>query len=183
MRNFMIIFMLIFSSIVFADGIALEGTLVLKDNTTIPIDGFTLFNNLDDYYITCEYNNTEIKILLSKIKRLDVLTGVIGRYGRNNKVNIELRDGKLYNVSNASINFESWSGGYTASPIGLQYRTFDAINEKIIENTIDCKDLKSIILEKIGDVSIDPSTGQKFPPDYRYNPYTGNKLEPGNFRE
>jgi len=175
MKNLVIIFMLILTSIMFADGIALEGTLVLKDNTTISIDGFTLFSNLDDYVITCEYNNTEIKILLSKIKRLDVITGVINRDGRNNKVNIELRDGKLYSVSNAKINFES--------RLGLKYRTFDAINEKIIENTIDCKELKSIILEKIGDVSIDPSTGQKFPPDYRYNPYTGNKLEPGNFSE
>ena len=155
------------------EGIAIEGTLVLNDNTSIPIEGFTYSNDLDNYYIKCNYNNTEIKIGLSKISRIDVLSGNINKNG--NKTRIELRDGKVYEVNDAKSSFFKDNGLY------LNYITFDVINQKIITNSAYYEKIKSLILDKIGDVSVDPSTGQKFPPDYRYNPYTGKKLEPGTF--
>ena len=179
MKKLMIILMLILSSIVFANGIALEGTLILKDNTTIPIEGFTLFNNLDDYFISCEYNNTDLKIQIEKIYRFDVISGDFGTiYWQNNidnKVRIELRDGKVFEVKRALMN--------NGKDHRFRFTTYDVINEKLIENDILFPEVKSIIFEKIGDVSVDPETGQKFPSDYRYNPYTGNKLEPGSFGE
>ena len=179
MKNFIIIFMLMLSSIVFADGIALEGTLILKDNTTIPIEGFTEYNDINDYILYCRYNNTDLEIQLKKIKRIDVLSGSLTTYSeRKNKVRIELQDGKIYDVLDIALSFS-----YNKRGSLLFYRTYDSINEIIVTNRIDLNQVSNIILEKIGDVSVDPSTGQKFPPDFRYNPYTGNKLEPGNFGE
>ena len=174
---FLLILFIISLNLYATDGIALEGTLVLKDNTTISIEGFTQYNDLKEYYISCKYNNTDIEIQLDKIYRIDVLSGSIDY--NDNKVSIKLRDDKIFEVVNAQISF-----GYhidRGRTKCLYYRTYDVINNEVIKNKINCNQIKSIIFDKIGDISVDPSTGQKFPPDYRYNPYTGKRLEPGTF--
>ncbi|MCK4694896.1 MAG: hypothetical protein KAT74_03995 [Candidatus Cloacimonetes bacterium] len=175
MKKLILVYFIIVSGLVFANGIAIEGALILQDNTTIPIEGFTRHNNLDDYFFSCTYENKTITILLSQIERVDIISGTITYKNNSNKVIIKLKNGKEYNVLN--INFSGIDRGW------LYYTIFDIINEKVVNNHISSPELKSFIFYKVGDVTIDSQSGAKFPPDYRYNPYTGNILEPGNFEE
>ena len=174
MRTIWLAFLLLLFSIVFANGITIEGSLILKDNSTILIEGFKYF---DDYCFVCQYNNTKSIIPFSKIKRMTILFKSLN--DPKSKAKITLKNDEIFYVNGIMIATES---NERVLP-KIIYFSYDTINSKVIQNTITPDKIKSMIFHKVGDISIDPSSGEKFPSDFRFNPFTGNKLEPGNFRK
>ena len=174
MRSICIIFLLLFFSIVFAEGITIEGSLILKDNSTILIEGFKYF---DDYCFICKHNNSKSVIPFSNVKSMTILFKSLN--DSEIKAKITLKNEEVFYVNGIMIATES---NERVLP-KIIYYSYDAITKKVIQNTITPNEIKSMIFNKVGDISIDPISGEKFPSDYRFNPFTGNKLEPGNFSE
>ena len=108
---------------------------------------------------------------------LSVLSRAISDKEKSAKAVIVLKNGSIYEMSAVDASFRSFGGQYLT--ISLRYLVYDKINEKVVMNLVPWREAKQILGDEIGDVTIDPNTNEKFPPNYRFIPYTGQKLLPG----
>ena len=159
-----------------SSSIAVDATIVLKDNSSIRIMGFVHGNNVDTYQIECTYNGAQINIPLSKIKVYrSISTGGDNNFwGSGSKAIITVKNGKDYEVSAA---YPSFSRPWSSWKHYWMYLVYDEINELVVENKVQFYyRVTQLIIGAVGDVMEDPNTGEKFPPLYRYSPYTGTEL-------
>ena len=88
-----------------------------------------------------------------------------------------MKNGNTYDVTKVDPNFSRRCGSGSSLEC-ISYLIYDEINNKVVRNTEKWRYVKQILIEEIGDVMVDPESGEKFPPTYRFNPYSGRRLSP-----
>lgn len=112
-------------------------------------------------YIKGRYQGKEVEIKFSNLKKLENLGQGFWR--------ITNRQGKQFNIEQGEV--------YTHNT-RIYYRYFSPIELKEAEQTVSYGEVRFLELGgEIGRLKVNQRTEQYFPPDYIYDPYTGEKLD------
>ncbi len=133
----------------------LKGTLVDQKGNVTKITRIVASG-----YIKGRYQGKDVEITFPHLKRLENLGNGFWRV-TNTK-------GKQFNVENAEV--------YTHNK-RIYYRYFSEIEMKEARQAISYADVRILSFDsELGRLKFNPRTGQYFPPDYIYDPFTGEEL-------
>lgn len=176
MRIFFVFFLLAATSV--SAQTHLSGYILTKDGKTVWADELvTQEKHKGQWRVRLKHEGTDVA---SEIPQEQVAKIIVSHHYSGSKVDavVVLEDGRKFEIVRSYLTDIFMDGGERER---IRYMKYDPISQQLKRNYLAFKKIAEVHIDSAkGNLKVD-AQGNTFPPEYLFSPYSGEKLQFGNF--